>query len=170
MIVLISGPTHTGKTLLAQQLLERYRMPYLSIDHLKMGLIRSGNTTLTPMDDDALTGYLWPIVREMIRTALENGQNLIVEGCYIPYNWQEDFSDAERAQIRVVWLIFSRGYIERNFAQIKAKANAVEQRLDDSGLCMQELIEQNEAALQACKTHGCPYRLIDEEYRVEFAL
>ena len=170
MIVLISGPSHTGKTLLAQRLLEEYRMPYLSIDHLKMGLIRSGNTTLTPMDDDKLTGYLWPIVREMIRTALENGQNLIVEGCYIPYNWQEDFSDAERAQMRAVWLIFSRGYIERNFAQIKAKANAVEQRLDDSGLCMQELIEQNEAALQACKTHGCPYRLIDEEYRVEFAL
>ena len=171
MIILIAGASHTGKTVLAQRLLEKYHYPYLSIDHLKMGLIRSGYTLLTPMSPDGeLTAYLWPIVREMIRTALENGQNLIVEGCYIPYNWQEDFSNAERAQIRAVWLIFSRGYIERNFAQIKAKANAVEQRLDDSGLCMQELIEQNEAALQACKTHGCPYRLIDEEYRVEFAL
>ena len=64
MIVLITGPSHTGKTVLAQKLLEQYHYPYLSIDHLKMGLIRSGNTALTPMsDDDALTNYLWPIVR-----------------------------------------------------------------------------------------------------------
>ena len=66
MIILITGPSHTGKTLLAQRLLEKYHYPYLSIDHLKMGLIRSDNTELTPMDDDKLTEYLWPIVREMI--------------------------------------------------------------------------------------------------------
>lgn len=91
MIVLITGASHTGKTLLAQRLLERYHYPYLSIDHLKMGLIRSGNTTLTPADDDALTEYLWHIVREMVKTAIENDQNLIVEGCYIPFSWREDF-------------------------------------------------------------------------------
>ena len=48
-----------------------------------MGLIRSGITDLTPEDDDELTDYLWPIVREIIKTAVENEQNLIVEGCYI---------------------------------------------------------------------------------------
>ncbi|MDO4533893.1 MAG: adenylate kinase, partial [Coriobacteriia bacterium] len=47
MIVLITGASHTGKTLLAQRLLEERGYPYLSIDHLKMGLIRSGNTDLT---------------------------------------------------------------------------------------------------------------------------
>ena len=84
MIILITGASHTGKTALAQKLLEKYQYPYLSIDHLKMGLIRSGNTELTPMSNDiALTAYLWPIVREMIKTAIENRQNLIVEGCYI---------------------------------------------------------------------------------------
>ncbi len=77
MIILITGASHTGKTLLAQKLLEKYR---LSMDLLKMGLIRSGNTGLTPEEDDALEAYLWPIVREMIKTAMENGQNLIVEG------------------------------------------------------------------------------------------
>ena len=51
MIILITGATHTGKTLLAQKMLEEYSYPYLSIDHLKMGLIRSGNTGLTPEDD-----------------------------------------------------------------------------------------------------------------------
>ena len=100
MIILIAGSSHTGKTLLAQRLLEQYGYPYLSIDHLKMGLIRSGNTALTPMDDDLLTDYLWPIVREMIKTAIENDQNLIVEGCYIPFRWYKDFSPEYLRHIR----------------------------------------------------------------------
>ena len=82
MVILITGASHTGKTVLAQRMLEKYKYPYLSIDHLKMGLIRNGNTELTPEDDDELTEYLWPIVREMIKTAIENLQSLIVEGCY----------------------------------------------------------------------------------------
>ena len=71
MVILITGASHTGKTLLAQRMLEKYKYPYLSIDHLKMGMIRSGKTNLTPGDDDALTDELWPIVREMIKTARE---------------------------------------------------------------------------------------------------
>ena len=84
MVILIAGASHTGKTLFAQKLLEKYKYPYLSIDHLKMGLIRSGQTNLTVEDDEQLTKYLWSIVVEMIKTAIENKQNLIVEGCYIP--------------------------------------------------------------------------------------
>ena len=61
MILLITGASHTGKTALAQHLLETYHYPYLSLDHLKMGLIRSQYTTLTPSDDEELTEYLWPI-------------------------------------------------------------------------------------------------------------
>ena len=92
MIILLTGASHTGKTALAQKLLEKYKYPYLSIDHLKMGLIRSGNTILTPVSDEkALTDYLWPIVSEMIKTVIENGQNLIIEGCYIPFEWSKDF-------------------------------------------------------------------------------
>lgn len=52
MVILIAGASHTGKTLFAQKLLEKYKYPYLSIDHLKMGLIRSGQTNLTVEDDE----------------------------------------------------------------------------------------------------------------------
>ena len=104
MIILITGASHTGKTVLAQKMLEKYGYPYLSIDHLKMGLIRSGNTNLTPENDDALTEYLWPIVREMVKTAVENEQNLIVEGCYIPFDWRQDFDEQYLSQIRFIWL------------------------------------------------------------------
>ena len=109
MIILITGASHTGKTLLAQRMLERYKYPYLSIDHLKMGLIRSGNTSLTPIDDDALTEYLWPIVREMIKTVIENRQNLIVEGCYVPFDWRKDFDEGYLSSIRFICRAMTAG-------------------------------------------------------------
>ncbi len=118
MIVLIAGASHTGKTALAQKLLEQYQYPYLSIDHLKMGLIRSGYTKLTPEDDDALTDYLWPVIREMIKTAIENRQNLIVEGCYIPFDWSKDFEQKYLKYIQYYCLVLSESYIRAHFADI----------------------------------------------------
>ena len=166
MVVLISGATHAGKTKYAQRLLEKYRYPYLSIDHLKMGLIRSGQTHLTPMDDEALTDYLWPIVREMVKTAIENGQNLIVEGCYIPFDWQKDFDKSYLEKIRYICLVMSRVYIENHFADIIGYANIIEQRLDDSYLNKEELIAENQKNLSQCIAHNLPYILIDKEYEV----
>ena len=163
MIILIAGATHAGKTALAQRLLEKYHYPYLSIDHLKMGLIRSGQTDLTPMDDDKLTAYLWPIVREMVKTAIENGQNLIVEGCYIPFDWAKDFEEAYKKQIRYMCLVMSRAYIETHFGDIRAYANVIEQRLED-GITTEELVAQNEENLAQCIAHGCDYILIDGAY------
>ena len=167
MIILIAGASHTGKTLLAQRLLETFHFPYLSIDHLKMGLIRSGQTALTPMDDDKLTGYLWPIVREMVKTAIENGQNLTVEGCYIPFDWEKDFAPEYRKYIRYRCLIMSRGYIERHFEDIRGYGSAIEQRLDDSSLSKDGLICDNENALRLCRENGCDYILLDDSYSIE---
>ena len=93
MVILLTGASHIGKTVLAQRMLEKYKYPYFSIDHLKMGLIRTEMTALTPEDDDELTDYLWPIVREIIKTAVENEQNLIVEGCYIPFDCLNIFDE-----------------------------------------------------------------------------
>ena len=166
MIILIAGASHTGKTVLAQRILEKYKYPYLSIDHLKMGLIRSGQTSLTPMDDEKLTDYLWPIVREMIKTAIENGQNLIVEGCYIPFDWEKDFAPQYRKYIRYRCLVMSREYIETHFEDIRKYGSAIEQRLDDSGLNPEDLIRDNENTLRLCKEHGCDYILVDGSYNI----
>ncbi len=167
MVYLIAGGSHTGKTLLAQRLLERCQYPYLSIDHLKMGLIRSGQCPLTPESSNAsLTEYLWPIVREMVRTALENRQNLIVEGCYIPFDWAEGFSPAELAQIKYLCLIFSEAYIRRHYEDIKAFACAIERRVDDSYCTQEILLSENRRNLDLCKRYGCRYLLMDEAYTV----
>ncbi len=163
MIILIGGASHTGKTAYAQKLLEKCHYPYLSIDHLKMGLIRSGQTDLTPMDDDKLTDYLWPIVREIVKTAVENQQNLIVEGCYIPFDWQKDFTEEYLAQIKYLCLAMSRRYIEEHFDDIVKYANVIERRLCDA-VSKEELIAENERNVAQCLAHGCACIQIDGEY------
>jgi adenylate kinase family enzyme len=170
MIILITGASHTGKTALAQRLLEKYKFPYLSIDHLKMGLIRSKNTNLTPMDDEELTGYLWPIVAEMVKTAIENRQNLIVEGCYIPFDWEKDFTPEYLENIKYYCLVMSENYIKTHFDDIKGFANVVETRLDDDWCTMESVLEDNTQNLLLAKKHGVNYVLIDDEYRVDINL
>ena len=167
MIILITGASHTGKTALAQQLLEKYKYPYLSMDHLKMGLIRSGNTSLTPISDDSdLTSYLWPIVREIIKTAIENKQNLIVEGCYIPFEWQKDFDSDYLENIKYFCLVMSEEYIKNHFTDIKKYANAIENRLDDEWCTMESVLEDNTEMLAIVQKYNVNYILIEDKYEI----
>ena len=169
MIILISGATHTGKTALAQKILEKYKYPYLSIDHLKMGLIRSGNTNLTPLsNDEDLTKYLWPIVKEIIKTAIENKQNLIVEGCYIPFDWKKDFEKNYIEHIKHYCLIMSKDYISNHFEDIKKYANVIENRMFDDDLTMESLIKENVEILELAKKHRTNYVLINDKYEISF--
>lgn len=170
MVILITGASHTGKTLLAQKLLERYKFPYLSIDHLKMGLIRSGYTELTPEDDNALADYLWPVVREIIKTAIENKQNLIVEGCYIPFNWAEDFEKNYLDYINFYCLIMSENYIRNHFDDIKKYANSIENRLDDQWCTLESVLKENAQFLELVQKYNANYVLIDDTYDINFDL
>ena len=170
MIILIAGASHTGKTLLAQRALQKYHCPYLSIDHLKMGLIRSGNTQLTPESNDAeLTAYLWPIVREMIKTAIENRQDLIVEGCYIPFDWKKDFAEEYCKEIRGYCLIMSENYIRTHFADIRRYANVIEKRLADD-CTMESVLADNARVLACAEESDFTCLLIDGTYPVDMDL
>lgn len=167
MIILITGATHTGKTLLAQKIIERRSYSCLSVDLLKMGLIRSGNTLLTPEDDDRLEILLWPIVREMMKTAIENGQHLIVEGGYIPRNWKNDLSDDYLKKIRAFCLVMTRKYIESHFADMQEHACAIEQRRDDSWCTRDFLLAENARYAAMCDSNAFQRILIDTAYDME---
>ncbi len=171
MVILITGASHTGKTALAQKLLQRYGYPYLSIDHLKMGLIRSGNTALTPMSSRAeLTAYLWPILREMVKTAIENGQHLIVEGCYIPFDWKKDFEASSYLEhIRFYCLVMSESYIDVHFDAIMAHANAVEQRIADD-FTPEIARKENAFFLSQARQYDENVILIQDRYEIEIEL
>lgn len=164
MIIIITGASHTGKTVLAQRMLEKYKYPYLSIDHLKMGLIRSGNTKLTPCDDDELTDYLWPIVSEMIKTAIENKQNLIVEGCYVPIDWRSSFEDEYLSQIRFICLAMTDNYIESQFSEIIKHGSDIESRLDDSDCTVEWIKAENQSFIKSFNSVDDQVVMIDDDY------
>ena len=170
MVILITGASHAGKTALAQRLLEKYKYPYLSIDHLKMGLIRSGHTELTPSDDAELTAYLWPIVREMIKTAIENRQNLIVEGCYIPFDWQKDFEAKYLENIKYYCIVLTEDYIRSHFADIKQYANVIESRLDDSDCTMESVLADNAEIVAQAQKYNLNCIFIKDQYEIHIDL
>lgn len=165
MIILITGASHTGKTLLAQRMLEQYNYPYLSIDHLKMGLIRSGNTELTPLsDDEALTAYLWPIVREMVKISIENDQNLIAEGCYIPFDWRRDFDDRFLSSIRFICLAMTEEYIKSHYDEIIEHESDIESRLIENDFSIEGLIAENQRMIEGFQSAGELVALIESDY------
>jgi 2-phosphoglycerate kinase len=117
MVILIGGVSCTGKTTMAQKLLEKYKIPYLSIDHIKMGLIRGNkycDFTATDSEDE-LANKLWPIVKGIIMTNIENGQHIIIEGCYLPPEHIQDFDPKYLDQIIALYIGFSDNYLEKCF-------------------------------------------------------
>lgn len=168
MVILISGPTHSGKTKLALNLMKEKGYPVLSLDHLKMGLIRSNMTDLTPYSNKSdLTNLLWPIVKEMIKTVIENKQDLIVEGIYIPYNFKDSFDETFLKHIKYLAIIFSEEYINNNFDFILEHANDVEDRLQIDENFKEQLISNHKLFLQEVQSNNLNHVLISENYEFE---
>ena len=170
MIILLSGASHTGKSYIAHKLLEKYGYSVLSLDLMKMGLIRSHQTNLTPEDDDELTVYLWQIVREIIKTAIENHQDLIVEGCYIPANWAQDFDESYRDEIHYACIVMTEYYIDNNFDDIVKYASVIENRQHDDGLSKSWLKQINRKYYEDCRKYGNYVILIDDSYEPEIIM
>ncbi len=89
----------------------------------------------------------------------------MVEGVYIPFDWYHDFSEDYLQAIQYYCLIMTHNYIEQNFGIIKAHANVIETRQDESFYTKQRLIQDNEANLIMCKEYGCQYVLIEDDYQ-----
>lgn len=166
MILLIGGDSHTGKTLLAQRMMERYKIPYSSLDHLKMGLVRGYPACgFTSNDsDDVIADAMWGVVKGMIDTCLENGQHLILEGCYLP---PERVAPLVGEEVLAVYLGLSEAYIRQNFDQIYAFENVIERRCIPDGRTVQDLIDANRTVRQACLGAGLPYYEIMVDYERE---
>lgn len=163
MVILIGGSSHVGKTFLAQKMLEKTHFPYLSLDHLKMGMIRTGMTSLTVEDDYEMRYFLWPIAAEMIKTVIENKQNLIIEGCYIPKEWRESFTKEYLSEIRCVFIVMSEAYLRSHFDSVCGCANVIEQRIEDEP-DMERLIRCSQTFKADCLENGTPFLEIDGDY------
>ena len=166
MVILIGGSSHVGKTLISQKLIEKYHYPCTSLDHLKMGFIRSGRTELTVNDDYKMRYWLWPFAAEMVKTAIENNQNMILEGCYIPGEWKDSFSEDYLKEIRCVFIVMSENYLRKNFQSLYDYANVIEKRLDDQ-LDLERLINCSKEFKEECINQNIPFIEIDKEYNLE---
>ena len=132
-----------------------------------MGLIRSKNTTLTVEDDEELTQYLWKIIKEMIKTNIENKQNIIIEGCYIPFDWKKDFEEEYLKEIQYVCLIMTEEYIKNNYQDIIKYENIIEQRKQQESIDIENLIEENKYNLNMCEKYKNRYILINDKYDIK---
>jgi 2-phosphoglycerate kinase len=167
MVILIGGVSCTGKTVMAQRLLEKYKIPYLSIDHVKMGLIRGNkycDFSATDSDDE-LTGKLWPIVKGIIKTNIENGQHIIIEGCYIPPEYISDFEPEYLEQIIALYIGFSKNYLEKHFASgIVGHISEIEQKDCNDYVNPDNFIKLHTQLKELCSKSNATFFEIDDDY------
>ena len=121
-------------------------------------------------DERVLTKYLWPIVCGIIKTAIENKQNLIIEGCYIPFSWADSFEKEYLDNIKYYCLIMSEKYIKNHFSDIKRYANVIESRIDDEWCTFDTVLADNAQMLADSKKYKANYVLIDDEYEIDIDL
>ncbi len=166
MIILIGGESHTGKTLLAQRLLEKYHFPYTSLDHIKMGLIRGDkHCDFTALDsDDVIAEKLWGIVKGMIQTCRENKQNIIIEGCYLPV---ERVKEVLGEEVIACYLIFSKDYIRNHFDKVLEYENVIEQRNYPEERSIETFIAEHQRLKAKCIAHRVKYIEITDDYKSE---
>ncbi len=169
MIILIGGAGCVGKTLLAQRLLERYKYPYMSLDHLKMGIIRSGADCgfTAESRDEVISRKLWPIVRGIIMTAVENSQNLIIEGCYLPPDKIAALPEEYRAHIISFYLSLDYTYAREHYEDIIAHRSDIESRLYPEERTATEIAEENDRVAMICQMSGAKCFIIKKDYEAE---
>jgi len=170
MVILIGGVGYAGKTYMAQQLLEKYKYPYLSIDHLKMGLYRADiGCGFTPTDDFEYIGEkIWPILKGIMMTAIENKQNMIIEGCYILPHLLNELEDEYLKKITSFHIFFSKSYIEKNFhSQILTHRSVIEARGYDDDEYTKDYICINERHKEICQNADAKCFVINENYQHE---
>ena len=163
MVILIGGSSHVGKTMVAHHLIRRFGYECLSLDSLKdaFGKTRIGNPG--DLSDYRMRYWMWPFVAQIIRNAIQNGRNLIVEGCYIPGEWAQAFSEEELSEIRCVFLVMSQGYLLSHEDQIRSHANDIEKRRTDE-IDIQRLVNCSMEFKEDCIKSGTFYIEIDGEY------
>ena len=172
MIILIGGISRAGKTLLSQKLMEIYKMPYFSIDHLKMGVYRSNKRCgFTPeSNDDLITKKLWPIIKGIIMTNIENNQNIIIEGVNLPYSLK-DLDKEYLSKIIFCKICFSKDYIMKHFRENIIKyENIIEDRGYDFEYYKEDYIELNNSIKYLCKENNVKCFEINSNYEKEIKL
>lgn len=171
MVILLNGASCTGKTTIAQRLLERYSYTYYSLDHIKMGLYRGlSDSKYNPTNDSVIiTENLSPIIEGIIRTALENDQNLVIEGCYFEPESITRIKTEYVEDIILLSLVMSEKYCKKNFnGIINDFRNVTEKRGYDEDRTLNQFIIENNEVLNFSKNNKFQYFEIIEDFETMY--
>jgi len=170
VVILIGGDSHTGKTLLSQKLMEKYKIPYLSIDHLKMGIYRANSECgFTPeSEDEIITEKLWQIIKGIIMTNIENNQNIIIEGVNLPFSIN-DLGTEYTSKIIFFKICFSEKYIKEHLNdKIIKHENIIENRGKYGfNFHIENFIKDNELTKTMCEKNNIKYFILENDYESE---
>lgn len=167
MVILIGGTGCTGKTLFASQLMRKTNIPYFPLDHLMMGLYRGlPNCGFTPMDGQLVLGEkMWPVIKGMIMTNIENEHNIILEGVQLLPQLLHDFPAAYPEHILPVFLFFSEQYIHENFERkIMKYRSAIESRGDSDELTAAKLLRDAKQLKEQCLQNEIVFFEVEVDY------
>jgi len=170
MVILIGGIGCTGKTLLANRLMKETNISYFPLDHLMMGLYRGiPNCGSFPMDDQFVLGEkMWPIIKGMIMTNIENDHSIILEGFQLIPQLLLDIPAEYLENILSVFQFFSEQYILENLdAKILKFRSAVERRSDIDDITAETLIKQTKRLKEQCMKHKVTFYEIEDDYSEE---
>jgi len=148
MIILISGASHTGKTMLAKRLCERYQIPYKNIEYIKQHMLLSADSdginvgNALESNKYVLSENVWFIVENIVRDGLEKGEGMVLDGNFLPPHRVRALDDVGVISMH---LIFTPEYIEKNYDVI-LKHRKEESSIHDDGDILQ--IMSNEGILK----------------------
>ena len=167
MVILVGGIGCTGKTLFANQLMKMTNVPYFPLDHLMMGIYRGiPNCGFTPMDDQFVLGEkMWPVIRALVMTNIENDHSIIFEGFQLLPHLQCDFPSDYLENILSVFLFFSDQYIEDNFNdKILRYRRVIEDRGDIDDITAASLIGVTRRLKEHCINNGAAFFEIEDDF------
>ena len=170
MVILLGGTGCTGKTMLANRLMRKTNIPYFPLDHLMMGIYRGmPDCGFTPLDDQFDLGEkMWPVIKGLIMTNIENDHSLILEGFQLLPHLVRDFPAAYLDQTLPVFLLFSEDYIRGNFDEgIMKNRSAVERRGDIDDITAEKMVIDTVRLREQCIKHEVTFFEIKNDFEAE---
>lgn len=147
MVVIITGASCTGKTMLTKRLIDTCGVKQIAMDSIKMYLFRNDNNCgFTPTDSNRfIGGKIWSVIKKEILNAIDNGTDLIIEGAY-----------------------FSPEYIRKqyNLGIIKHR-HIVKKRAYEEDRAPEVFIKYHNVLKEKCIEYGQRYYYIESDYEKE---
>lgn len=170
MLLIVGGAARTGKGILARRLLVETRLPYLSLDVLKMGLVNGLPDFGIDPEASAteLAGQLWPLVRAMAVNMVETDVYYIIEGEILPEH-AEELRQRFPEEVRACFLGYERVAPLDKLAAIRQFGGHPNDWIADyPDEYVLNLIEQNIAFSRylrgECERTGFPYFDVSESF------